>query len=431
MRRIIALILILALSLMVITSCKKDKGNENDNSGNAGGDNTKEPEVVLPGVDYLNDDLSEYIEIAEQYYKGYKVTVDPDRIPVWKVENPIIQALCKHKSQDKIEGDGVISVGDVAHIYYKGYYLKDGAPYYFEGGSNMGGSTPHALEIGSGGFIPGFEYNLIGKNPADYTDDNPIVVEAFFPEDYQATELAGITAYFIVKVESLDEYDAPELDDAFVVENLKMTEESLADYDGETLTEKYRSYLYEKIALEEGLDVDTLTVSAFCNSVMEGAVVKKYPEKQLKDAEDAIIEELEYYYYQYYHYYYEYDDFMCLYLGLNVGSDWKTLVTTYAKNTVKQELIFYHIMNLEGLKPSEEEYQTLFDAYMLEALEANGITPDKYNSTVEYENAKANYKKTVLEQYGDNYFRSMIYYREVIKIVKTYAVIEETEENVK
>ena len=261
MKKIISLFLALMLFAFPLVSCGKDEGEDN-NDQSVNDEANKEPEIELPGVNFLEDDLSEYIEISEEYYKSFDVLVDPGRINMLEVENKIIQTLRSYKYSKEIEGDGVISVGDVAHIYYKGYYMKDGEPYFFSGGDNTAEASPYALEIGSGGFILGFEYNLIGKNPADYNEDNPLVVETFFPENYQAAELAGKTAYFIVTVAKLVEYDAPELNDAFVSEKLQLDEEDLKEYEGETLTEKYRSYVKEQVLIENGLDIDSLVMDA-------------------------------------------------------------------------------------------------------------------------------------------------------------------------
>lgn len=431
MKKLLALFLAV-LFAMSFVSCKKDKSQGADEEGGQNEDNSQggqtDQESELPGVDFLNDDLSEYVEIDEEYYKGFTVTVDPSRINMTLVEHEIIKLICPQKNKEaKEDGDGIITVGDVVSIYYKGYYMKDGEPYYFQGGDNTSSASPYSLEIGSGSFIPGFEYNLIGKNPADYTEENPIVVESFFPDDYKATELAGKTAYFIVTVVKLVEYDAPDFDDTFVTETLKLTESDLAAYDGETLAEKYRTYVTEKILKENGLDVESLIMDAFWNSVMEGAVVRKYPEKQLKEAYDSLIAELEYYY-SYYSAYYKYDDFMCLYIGLEVGSDWKAYVTDIAKRQVKQQLVFYHIMNVEGLKPTEEEYAVLFDDYLVSVLKNNGITPDKYETEGEYLAAKESYKEQIIEKNGEDYFRSMIYYQATVAGIKKFANVVETAE---
>ena len=436
MKKILILLLVLALGITSLVACgknkneNKDEPNNDNNPSTDNGTEGDEPEAEVPGVDFLNEDLSEYIEIAEQYYKGFEVLVDPGRISTLDVENVIIQTLCKYKNKTAIpegEGDGVITVGDVAHIYYKGYYMKDGVPCFFEGGDNTESGSSYPLEIGSGGFIPGFEYNLIGKNPKDHTAENPIVVETYFPEKYQSAELAGKTAYFIVTVDKLVEYDAPELDDVFVTETLKMTAEDLAEYDGETLADKYRAYVREQVLTQNGLDVDSLIMDAFWKSVTENAVVKKYPEKQVKETYDSFVDELEYYY-NYYSSYYDYETFMCLYLGLDVGSDWKAYVNDLAKEQIKEKLIFYHIMNVEGLKPTEEEYNILFDEYFEEALRNNGITPDKYQTESGYLTAKEDYKNQLISKHGEDYFKSMIYYDETVKGIKSFANIIEIAE---
>jgi trigger factor len=304
--------------------------------------------------------------------------------------------------------------------------MKDGEPYFFKGGDNTASAQPSALEIGSGGFIPGFEYNLIGKNPADYTEDNPIVVETFFPEKYQSAELAGKTAYFIVTVKNLVEYDAPELNDAFVAESLKLTEGDLSAYKGESLSEKYLSYVREQVLKEKGFNIDNIIMDAFWKAVIDNAVVKKYPEKQLKETYDTFIEELEYYYGFYSLYYgYEYNTFMCVYLGLEEGSDWKAHVEQLAKARVKEQLIFYHIMNQEGFKPTAEEYDALFEIYLTDALKSKGITPDKYQTQEGYETAKEDYKNQLLKTNGDDYFKSMIYYKTTVDGIKSLANIIE------
>lgn len=441
MKKLLILLLVLALCVSSVVSCgKKNNGGENSNddnnqsnTDNNGGSNPekepelgKDPEPELPGVDLVNADLSDYIEIDEKYYKNYTVNIDPNRITTLDIENEIIQILCKYKSKESVEGDGVISVGDVAHIYYKGYYMKDGEPYFFQGGDNTASSTPHALEIGSGGFILGFEYNLIGKNPADYNEESPLVVETFFPENYQSAELAGKTAYFIVTVVQLVEHDAPTLDEAFIRETLNLDEEDLADYEGDGLVEKFRSYIKESIAKENGLDVETIVLDTFWETVMAGAVVKKYPEKQLKETYDSYMSQLEGYY-QYYGAYYGYgrDEFMCVYLGLAVGSDWQAAVTAMAQNSIKQQLIFYHIMNIEGLKPSEAEFDKLLDDYVILLLYKKNITENKYPSKEAFLEDVAEYKAKLIRENGLDYYKGEIYYDIGIEAIISYANVVE------
>ena len=106
MKKIIAILLLLATMVLPLASCKKDEPSNDNNETDNNSD--KQPEPELPGVDFLNDDLSEYVEIDEKYYKGFTVTFDPSIVKTLDVENSIIQTLCKHNNKTPVEGDGVI-----------------------------------------------------------------------------------------------------------------------------------------------------------------------------------------------------------------------------------------------------------------------------------------------------------------------------------
>jgi len=439
MKKLIALLILISLFASLLVGCKGDDtdtpGSDDDVENGAGDstdtDNGDGDTEELPGVDLINADLSEYVEIDEKYYKNYTVTLDPNRISTLDIENEIIQALCKHKSKESVTGDGVISVGDVVHIYYRGYYMKDGEKCFFEGGDNTESATPHLLEIGSGGFIPGFEYNLIGKNPQDYTDDAPIEVETFFPENYGSAELAGKTAYFIVTVEKLVEYDAPELNEAFILDTLKLSEQTLAEYEGEGVVEKYRSYVREAVTVKNGLDVETLSIKAFWESALAGAVIKKYPEKQVKQIYDSYVSELEYYF-RYYTMYYgfkgNFDEFVRAYIGLEGGADWKAELNSMAMESVKQQLIFYHIMNIEGLKPTAEKFDELLDDYVVLEMKNKGNTEEDYQTREEYLAAVKEYKEKLIKERGEDYFKSAFYYEIGMDAIVGYAnVVEKSE----
>ena len=324
-------------------------------------------------------------------------------------------------------GDGIISIGDEVNIFYKGYYLEGEEKVYFSGGSNVGG-TSHKLGIGSGGFVAGFEYNMIGKNPADYSADNPMIVETYFPKGYKNNPaLAGKIAYFEVSVEVKDgkyqitEYDVPALDDAFILEKLELTEGKLSSFAGETLAEKYRAYIRDDIIKNGEMNQDDLALDAFWESVLAGAVVKKYPEKQLQQAYDDKMEEIIAYYNYYYSNYYTLEQFGCLYFNLAIGSDWRAEITRVAKEEIKQQLVFYHIMNVEGLKPTQLEYERRFDEYLVAALDEEGKTPDKFKTQEEYEAMKESKKAELIASRSEEYFKAMIYYEIGVKAVIEFA----------
>ena len=123
-------------------------------------------------LDYLKSDLSKYVYVPYDLYTGYTVTVDLPTVSDRDVEYEILKLLCTHKVTPEtpvVNLPGVtVGAGDIANVYYRGYTLgEDGTKNYFDGGCNFNDSI-YALEIGSGTFIPGFEYNLVGKNQKDY-----------------------------------------------------------------------------------------------------------------------------------------------------------------------------------------------------------------------------------------------------------------------
>ncbi|MFZ1626500.1 MAG: trigger factor [Candidatus Moraniibacteriota bacterium] len=75
-----------------------------------------------------------------------------------------------------------------------------------EGGKSM----DHALVLGSGAFIPGFEDQMVGMGAGEEK-----VFELTFPAEYHAKHLAGKLAKFAVKLKSVEERQIPAIDDIF------------------------------------------------------------------------------------------------------------------------------------------------------------------------------------------------------------------------
>jgi trigger factor len=92
--------------------------------------------------------------------------------------------------------------GDRVTISFQG--TMDGQP--FEGGS----AEDVPMLLGSGRFIPGFEDNLIGKKAGESQ-----TFDLKFPDDYQATHLAGKTGTFAVTVKTVEAPGEVTLNDDF------------------------------------------------------------------------------------------------------------------------------------------------------------------------------------------------------------------------
>ncbi|MFB6348469.1 trigger factor [Moraxella sp. ZJ142] len=98
--------------------------------------------------------------------------------------------------------DGALEDGDQATFDFVGSI--DGEK--FEGGS----AENYNLVIGSGRMIPGFEDGMKGMKAGE---EKTITVT--FPEDYQAANLAGKEAQFIITVKEVKVATLPELNDEF------------------------------------------------------------------------------------------------------------------------------------------------------------------------------------------------------------------------
>jgi len=92
--------------------------------------------------------------------------------------------------------------GHTLTIDYRG--TVDGKP--FDGGSAEGS----LIEIGSGGYIPGFEEQLKGARAGDARE-----LRVTFPGDYGAEELRGKEAAFAVSVKAVQKRELPALNDEF------------------------------------------------------------------------------------------------------------------------------------------------------------------------------------------------------------------------
>ncbi len=147
-------------------------------------------------------------------YKGVKI----DKVDVDVTDEEVNAQIEKERENSArtitIE-DRPVKDKDVITLDFEGF-VDDVA---FEGGKG----TDYELTIGSGAFIPGFEEQLIGAEIGKELD-----VNVTFPEEYQASELAGKAAVFKCTVKGIKEKELPELDDEFASE--VSTFETLAEY---------------------------------------------------------------------------------------------------------------------------------------------------------------------------------------------------------
>ena len=154
-------------------------------------------------------------EVQLGEYKALKVETESKEITDEAVDNYLNNIRGRSATMTVCAEDHEIANGDTAVIDFEGFV--EGVA--FPGGE--GKSYP--LEIGSNSFIPGFEEQLIGKKAGEVID-----VEATFPAEYHAADLAGKSAVFKVTIHELKHKELPELDDEFAKEVSDF--ETLAEY---------------------------------------------------------------------------------------------------------------------------------------------------------------------------------------------------------
>ena len=115
----------------------------------------------------------------------------------------MIATLREQRKSWKESAKAASKKGDRVTINFDGF-IDDEA---FEGGKG----EDHALVLGSGSMIPGFEDGIIGMKKGDAKD-----IEVTFPEDYHAENLKGKAAIFKISVTKLERGALPAVDEEFI-----------------------------------------------------------------------------------------------------------------------------------------------------------------------------------------------------------------------
>ncbi len=161
-------------------------------------------DVVTVGADGLvfKATITVKPEVTVEGYKGIKVTKPSVAVSDEDVEKELTHLQERNARMVSVEDRGA-EMGDTVTFDFEGFV--DGEA--FEGGK----AENHALELGSGQFIPGFEEQLVGV-----TVDAELDVNVTFPEEYHAEELAGKPAVFKCKVHKIEKKELPAIDDELI-----------------------------------------------------------------------------------------------------------------------------------------------------------------------------------------------------------------------
>lgn len=281
--------------------------------------------------------LKPKVELKE--YKGIEVE-RPIKMIDEKAVDKRLQNMRERAGRLITVEDRAAQDGDTVVIDFEGFI--DDVP--FKGGK----AEKHTLKLGSKSFIPGFEYQIIGKNIGDEFD-----VDVTFPKDYHAKNLKGKQAIFKCKLHEIKMIELPEEDDEFA--------KDVSEFD--TLKE-LREDIKNKLEAESKNAADMSVDSELTNKLIENMKVD-IPEVMFENRVNDLIRDFE-------------QQISVQGLTLDMyfkytGSDENGLRNQFrerAEDQVKTRLALEEIVSSENIEVSDEEleneFKKLADKYELE-----------------------------------------------------------------
>ena len=238
----------------------------------------------------------------------------------------------------------------------------------------------------------------------------PYTVESKFAFDYSIEELRNEKVYYDVYIESVVEYDVPEFNEAFITEKLKLNEDDLASYEGESLMEKCRSHYAQMLKSEYDSVCRSYVEYQVWNKIKANIKITMYPQKEVDRIYIALVED----------YslslleenaagagYADLDEYMKDVLELGEGGEWTSYLLAQVKDTVKERLIVYAVLRAAGLMPTDEEFARIYEEELKRDYEyAISIYPgafkdfEDFKTYINDERGEAEYKHTVYYYYA-------------------------------
>ncbi len=305
-------------------------------------------------------------EITLKAYKGLTAEKTEAKVTKEEVDHEIEHMLDRGSRIVDVD-DRPVKDGDITVIDFEGFV--DGVP--FEGGK----AEKYSLTIGSGSFIPGFEDQIIGHSIGDEFD-----VNVTFPAEY-APELASKDAVFKIKLHEIQVKELPELDDEFAKDmgEYETVDELKKGVEEDILKRKQDSAQH---AFEDAV------IEALCENV-EGEIPEAMFDNKAKENVDSFAQRIA-------QQGIDLDTYL-MYMGMDKAA-FEGQMRERAVNDVKLELAIEKIVELEGVKASDEaiaeEYTKMADMYQLDVEKIKSLVPE---ATVAAELARQDAIKLVLD----------------------------------
>ena len=338
MKKILALMLALALMATAFTGCGEQAGTDNgaDNStADSATETTIESDYYLS--DYFTEDgffkditSSDYVTLPD--YKSIVVPKEDYTPTEAQIKYEIEQLLAGYSTQETLT-EGVVADGDTLNIDYVGSI--DGVE--FSGGSTGGNGTE--VTIGVTQYIDDFLQQLIGHKVGENFD-----IEVTFPENYGVADLNGKDAIFNITINSIIKTVVPELTDDFCAENFDKAYNTV---------EKFKAKLTEELSRE-------MVNSYLYTNVFNKAEIREVP-AVVSDYVAAYI--LSTYEMQAMNYGYTLDEYIGM-IGFNSREEFAAYFQSDIDLFCNDYLIFTAIAEKEGMKITTKDVKNYFETYL-------------------------------------------------------------------
>ena len=280
--------------------------------------------------DYVT--LGQYKDLEIEYEQS-QMTTDEE------VDDYIKQLLAMSISYEEIKDRDTVVKGDFINLDYEGKINGEA----FDNGTAKG----QIIQVGSAGFIAGFEDQLVGKKSKTTFDIN-----VKFPDTYNNPDLAGKDAVFTITVNAINKKVEPVLNDEFVQKNSAQSK-TVAEFKQEIKKylqdQKETSALQYKQYMAESMAIGNATVSGYPKGMIE-SMVAEYKETVQKMAKEASK---------------EYKDYIQENFSLAEG-EFDDKLKEYMEQTAKLQLIIEAIEKKENLTMSDSEMEEAILKYAKE-----------------------------------------------------------------
>lgn len=303
------------------------------------------PTAYLSGIN-----AADYVDLPANY-SSLTVEVEPVKeVTDEEVEDLINKEREARRELKEVTNRKKVKEGDVVNIDYVGRI--DGEE--FDGGAAEG----YDLEIGSGSFIDGFEDGLIGQTVGD-----TVTLELTFPENYGDSTKAGVDAEFDVTINSIQQYEVPDLTNQFVID-LGITD----DFNNSVSTvEELRTFIRNYLVESNESQYTQRLEEAIKNALFATSTLKKdVPEAMVERTNEVITTELT----SYAASTYGIDLKTYMMVGGSTEDSYEQDIRDMAVQSVQKNIILKAIGDKEGIVMTDDEFQ----AELEKAVSNSGFT---------------------------------------------------------